>query len=378
MNILLVGSYEQSEVLTGPQKFAKRLFKQLQGSHSVTFITYFQDGTTYSRWSKIFGHEVIEQYTQSQVIRCGLLPFVLLLLIRPFEIVHIVTFERFAIVAALVRSIKRYKLVYTCHGVIAFEYRQFYQHLPKRIKKTGQWIEKKFFQCADTVAFVSALEMRSAQTEGYHAVRYTIIHNGVDEIFYCSERHSISENHFSLVFVGNIHKKEKGFSFFVEALQRYKKEIEVTIVSAEIREQVFPSNIHLSFVRPMDTGSLAKLFQKNDLYICASAYDSFSITAAEAMASGAVPVVTSTTGIAELISHGRNGFIIEYGDSGQLCNVISILQDDRIMLSEISKNAQTTSAQYTWMQVAQEYERMYQSLSHNRIHNPAGSIQPLF
>ena len=362
MNILLVGSYEQSEVLTGPQKFAKRLFQQLQSSHSVTFITYFQDGTKYSRWSKIFGHEIIEQYNQSQVIRCGLLPFVLLLLIRPFVIVHIVTFERFALLAALLRSMKRYTLVYTCHGVIAFEYRQFYQHLPKRIKMTGQWIEKKLFQYADTVAFVSALEMRSAQAEGYHAVRYTIMHNGVDEIFYSSERNIVSENHFSLVFVGNIHKKEKGFSFFVDALKSYKKEIEVTIVSVEKIEQVFPSNIHLSFVRPMDAGSLAILFQKHDLYISASAYDSFSITAAEAMASGAVPIVTSTTGIAELISHGINGFIIEYGDSGQLCNIISMLQNNRILLNELSKNTQTTSAHHTWMHVAQEYDRMYQCL----------------
>ena len=330
MNILLVGSYEQSDVLTGPQKFAQRLFKQLQGSHSVTFITYFQDGTTYSRWSKIFGYNKIIQNDQSQIIRCGLLPFVLLLLIRPFVIVHIVSFERFAILAVLLRSIKRYKLVYTCHGVIAFEYRQFYQHLPKRITMTGLWIEKKLFRHADHVAFVSALVMKSAQAEGLHAVRYDIIHNGVDEVFYCSERTIFSENHFSLVFVGSIHRVEKGFSFLIDALKDYHKEIEVTIVSAEETEQALPSNVHLSFVRPMDAESLAKLFQKHDLYISASAYDTFSITAAEAMASGAVPIVTSTTGIAELISHGINGFIIEYGDSAQLCSVISMLQKDRL------------------------------------------------
>jgi glycosyltransferase involved in cell wall biosynthesis len=246
--------------------------------------------------------------------------------------------------------------------VLAFEYQQFYQHLQKRIRMTGQWIEKKLFNFADSVVFVSALEMQSAQVEGLDARQHNIIYNGVDEYFYCAERRHVAEGPISLVFVGSIHRKEKGFSFLIDALKKYNKEIDVTVVSGYEIEHDFPSNIHLSFVRPMDAGALAKLFQKHDIYLLTSAYDSFSITAAEAMASGAVPIVTSTTGIAELISHGINGFIIEYGDSGRLCSVISMLQNDRSLLNEISKNTQTTIAHHTWMRVAQEYDRMYQCL----------------
>jgi 1,4-alpha-glucan branching enzyme len=164
------------------------------------------------------------------------------------------------------------------------------------------------------------------------------------------------------VFVGSIHRKEKGFSFLTDALKKYSKEIDVTVVSGYEIEHNFPSNIHLSFVSPMDAGALAKLFQKHDIYLSASAYDSFSITAAEAMASGAVPIVTSTTGIAELISHGINGFIIEYGDSDSIVKVLSSLSTNRTLLFELSKNIRSTMEHYRWNKAAENYMRIYQGL----------------
>jgi glycosyltransferase involved in cell wall biosynthesis len=362
MNILLVGRYEQRKVLTGPQKYSLRLFEELKKTHAVTFVMYFRDGKIYSRWSKIFGYELIEQDQTSRIVRCGLIPFAFILLQKQFTIVHIISFERFAIVAALLRLIRRYKLVYTCHGVITFEYRNFYQHIQKRIRTTGQWIEKKFFQCADCIVYVSAYEMKLAKAEGLRPVRYQIIHNGVETIFCAQEKvHAVKKMN-SLIFVGNIQRKEKGYSFLVDVLKKYEREIEVTIVS---EDEIHEGSLHANkvvWMKPMDAETLAQVFQNHDIFISASVYDPFSLAAAEAMASGAVPIVTRTTGISELISHGINGFIVDYGDSDGLCHILSLLQDDRNLLKTISKNAQTTIAKRTWSHVVKEYNNMYQCL----------------
>jgi hypothetical protein len=46
MKILLLGRYNPSEVLTGPEKFAKRLYHNLlEQELDCEFVEYFSDGT---------------------------------------------------------------------------------------------------------------------------------------------------------------------------------------------------------------------------------------------------------------------------------------------------------------------------------------------
>ncbi|MBK6915083.1 MAG: hypothetical protein IPH11_15985 [Ignavibacteriales bacterium] len=50
MKILFLGRYEQSEILNGPEKVAKRIFTGLQDKTESVFIEYFFDGSKYSIW----------------------------------------------------------------------------------------------------------------------------------------------------------------------------------------------------------------------------------------------------------------------------------------------------------------------------------------
>lgn len=63
----------------------------------------------------------------------------------------------------------------------------------------------------------------------------------------------------------------------------------------------------------------------------------------EAMYAGVIPIVSNTTGIEELVSHGQNGFILE--DVSSECisrSVVEILEQEN--LQDISKNAHRTIA----------------------------------
>ncbi|MCE9499793.1 MAG: hypothetical protein K8R21_04745, partial [Leptospira sp.] len=75
MKIVLIGTYNPSEILTGPEKFAKRIFHEMERkSVDVTFVTYYQDGRRYSLWKKLFGKETVPNNGNGRIFRMGILP----------------------------------------------------------------------------------------------------------------------------------------------------------------------------------------------------------------------------------------------------------------------------------------------------------------
>jgi len=60
MKIVYIGRYNESEILTGPEKVAKRIFHNMTKINSnCVFVEYFFDGAKYNIWKKLFGKEKI-------------------------------------------------------------------------------------------------------------------------------------------------------------------------------------------------------------------------------------------------------------------------------------------------------------------------------
>jgi glycosyltransferase involved in cell wall biosynthesis len=362
MNILLVGEYEGSEILSGPQKFAKRLAKELASDHCTTFVAYFQDGKRYSLFKKLFGYEEMCHETQLLILRAGLFPFVFLLLVRHYDIIHIATWARFTALAIFLKPFLRAKIVYTCHTILSFEYKRFRTELPWKFRAINGWIEKIIAGHSDIVIYVSSLLVRLAASEGYVWRNQAVIHHGIDELFFQnSSRHAGSASN-SITFIGDIQRKEKGYNFLMDSLRVCKHDIDVTVISDTKKEYTLPLNIHLKFINKMDAQLLALFLSGQDIYVSTSEYDSFSIAAAEAMASGVVPIVTKTTGIAELITSGHNGFIVDYGNTEMLSGVISNLFENRTLLADIAQRTPETVKSYNWNQMSREYSHVYHTL----------------
>lgn len=362
MNILLLGHYQEKEILTGPQKFAKRMADELSVGHHVTFICYFQDGKLYSKWTKLFGSRIIIQKNNLQVLQLGVMSLIVHLFINRYNIVHIVTFERFIFIAFLLKSIINAKIVYTCHGIQAVELRDYHSYLPNIYILKNIFIEKLFFRLSDVVVFVSKLHQSIAIKEMLTFRDQKVIINGVDEIFYNNAIDNKEKHPFSLIFVGDVKRKEKGFSFILDAVKNISHNIILTVISNDPVENTFPTNIQLKTFKRMDTVRYAEILKQQDLIIASSVYDSFSIVVAEAMAGGVVPIVTETTGIKELIINDSNGFIVNYGDSNSLSELVHRLYSDKHLLAELSKSAHLTMLNHRWSNVAQEYIKLYNDI----------------
>jgi glycosyltransferase involved in cell wall biosynthesis len=96
--------------------------------------------------------------------------------------------------------------------------------------------------------------------------------------------------------------------------------------------------------------------------------EGFGLSALEGMQYGSVPIVTETSGIKEIICHGKNGFII---DEANIINkteeIISLLDKDRTKLIAISNEAQKTiNDQYLLDNIVRKHISLFTKNSHNK------------
>jgi glycosyltransferase involved in cell wall biosynthesis len=367
MNILLLGEYNEGEVLTGPQKFLKRIAIELSFDHVVTVVAYFQDGAQYSLWEKLFGCAEIQRGERLQIWRLGIIPIVLRMLKGKYDVVHIASWGRFTVLSIALKPFMESTIVCTCHTILAFEYRSFRKALPCRFKKINTWIEKLLLRHSDIVIFVSSMLAQAAVKEGVFFKKSTIIYHGVDSSFFCKREYHTDSRPLSLVFIGDVRRQEKGFYSLVDSMRLCNRNITLFVISDTVAECNLSENIEMHFVQKMDGMQLSKFLQTKDVYLSVSEYDSFSIAASEAMAAGTVPIVSTTTGISELITHGYNGYIYKQGDNIELAKLITQLSQHRELLVELSAHAQKTMNTFSWRRVSLEYSRVYQTLTQKEL-----------
>jgi glycosyltransferase involved in cell wall biosynthesis len=59
-------------------------------------------------------------------------------------------------------------------------------------------------------------------------------------------------------------------------------------------------------------------------------------------------IVTPNVGAADLVSHGREGFIVPICSSEAIAELLHTLHHDRELLAAMSRNAQATAAEKSW------------------------------
>jgi glycosyltransferase involved in cell wall biosynthesis len=96
-------------------------------------------------------------------------------------------------------------------------------------------------------------------------------------------------------------------------------------------------------------GDVLKFYAAADLYVGPSREDAFALPPLEAMACG-LPVITSVeNGGAQIISQGRNGFVLkDPGDSTALAELLRRFCMEPDLCREIGENASRTAREYTW------------------------------
>jgi glycosyltransferase involved in cell wall biosynthesis len=97
------------------------------------------------------------------------------------------------------------------------------------------------------------------------------------------------------------------------------------------------------------------MYDRVDCQILPSLEDSFSLVIADGMGAGKPAIVTEQTGIADLITHGQDGYIVPSGSVEALKEAILYCYDHPERLREMGEAAYATAKRYSWSRFRDEF-----------------------
>ncbi len=110
------------------------------------------------------------------------------------------------------------------------------------------------------------------------------------------------------------------------------------------------------------------LLEKTLLLLLPSRTDSFGIVILEAWAHGKPVIGARAGGIADVISDGEDGFLVEFGDVGSLAAKIKLLIQDSDLRNALARNGQRKLAEiYNWDKVGDLVISNYQHILGNKF-----------
>ena len=360
MKIALIGRYGESEIVTGPERFARELFLELKKrNNQVVFIEYFFSGYKDSSiFKKLFGKEDAYKNT---IIRLGIIPFLLTVHSSKFEIIHIVNGQRFILFLLLLNQFIKGRIVTTPHGFLRNE-------IPVKNIWTKRyfidlWVEKLLIKKSSLLIFPSNMLFDIFKKHYEINNKCQIIPNGVSNIFYSTDSSFLKiENSIKIVFYNGFDNSiNRGLNELLFLLKNVKHRIKLFVIGDSTKQSSF-NNIELNFVSLMSNDDLKKFLQDKHFIIKSTSFDTFSIFVAECMTAGLIPIVNENIGIKSFIEDKVNGFIYSRNSGEELPDLINDLFKNKYDLESISNNAKKIYERLNWQNIGEEYISAYKKV----------------
>jgi len=163
-----------------------------------------------------------------------------------------------------------------------------------------------------------------------------------------------------LLFLGNVIPR-KGLHTLLSALALLPREVwQLNVVGSlevdlpyvrQIRRQIATAGLggRVNFTGVLGQEALASCLAKSQVLAVPSSYEGFGIVYLEGMAFGLPALATTAGGAVEIITSGRDGFLVPPGDYGSLARHLGTLMHDRDLLLAMSLAAQARFASHpTW------------------------------
>lgn len=171
---------------------------------------------------------------------------------------------------------------------------------------------------------------------------------------------NIQENELAVLFVGSAFQR-KGLDRLIPAITQ---EMRLLIVGKGDHIPKFKKMIkahhcgqRISMEGIMD--DVIKYYALADVVVLPSRSEAFGMSILEGMACGLPVIVSHNSGVADLIRHGENGFLM--GNTSELPGLLALLRSDE-KRREIGNSAAKTAEQYDWSRVGTSHEALYKKI----------------
>jgi len=135
-----------------------------------------------------------------------------------------------------------------------------------------------------------------------------------------------------------------------------QKSLEKDVAEAGIQNNI-------EFLGEIDDKKMLEYMKKSTFFLSSSEYESFGISAVEAMASGLIVILNDIESFRYFVKNGENGFLAEYSDENGVAELISKLNKKDLLA--ISKSASERVLEFKKENVAKRMESLYLEIVKN-------------
>lgn len=210
------------------------------------------------------------------------------------------------------------------------------------------WAELACKNSQNILAISEFLQKKCKENFGKEA---KVIPNSINtDLLYNSDKQIKDKKQVTFVFRDNFAKGDFILSEILKLLTLKNYNFEINVIY--MREIMFPinnnENLKINFYKgPLNRKEVSNILFKTDIFVDASLMEGFGLMALEAMAAGAVPVMSQSFGVDEYAEDSKNCFIIkEVNNAEKYVEKIEELLKDEEKLKEMSKNAQDKALEF--------------------------------
>jgi len=222
--------------------------------------------------------------------------------------------------------------------------------IPHSARKKAR-LRRQTLEDADRIVDISTFVKRSLVEAGIPPERIGVAPLGIDADTYPDESVGRGDT-FRVTYVGSI-QLLKGIQYLLQAWHRigWDKDINTSLqlcglVNSEIQpilEKYASSNVSLpGYVEPRPYYCRASVF------VFPSITDGFGKSVLEAMSCGLPVVITENSGVADVITDGKDGFIVPPYDPGAIGDRLHYLRNNPGERRQMGKMALKTAQEQTW------------------------------
>jgi glycosyltransferase involved in cell wall biosynthesis len=397
MKILQVIPYFPSAyAFGGPVKVAYQISRELiKRGHKV--VVYTTDAKDFGSRLEIDSNNTIEGM---KVHRFRNLSLTLVKKLKLFITPQLVLFAR--------EEVKKFDIIHlheyrTFQNIVIHYYARKYDvpyilQAHGSIPRIGAWQKLKWvydilfgyrlLRDASRVIALTPTEAEQYMSMGVPKEKITIIPNGIDLSEYAElppkgsfkKKFNIPEDRKLILYLGRIHKT-KGIDFLVKAYAHLIKE-------TNFRDAVLviagPDDGYLSEVKSLAhdlgvsnsvlfTGLLSeedkiKAYVDSDIVVNVEPFNVYGLVPLEAAACSTPVIVSKTNGISEVVSNGKFGFSIRYGDVISLASTLyRVLSDDKLAKKLGINGRNYILNNFGWDKIIGKYVQLYEEVISGRL-----------
>ena len=216
---------------------------------------------------------------------------------------------------------------------------------PKKLARKDRELE-----LADLILVASNFTKKTLEKYVGNLTEIHVVPYGFPKVSRPKKYIPLTNRKLKVLFVGGLSQR-KGISYMFKALEGMEESISLTLIGKKVTGSCEALNEALKkhhWIPSMPHSEILEQMRSHDVLLFPSLFEGFGLVITEAMSQGTPVITTSRTAGPDLISHGKNGWLVETASSSAIRKVFSNLLENPSMLKTVGQAARERAKKSPW------------------------------